>query len=79
MDTYGWILFQQSKYIEAEKWIAKALAISSESGEVLEHMGDVQFKLNKPDEALKYWKKAKDAGKESPILERKIAEKTWYE
>ena len=79
MDTYGWILFQQSKYIEAEKWIAKALAISSESGEVLEHMGDVQFKLNKPDEALKYWKKAKDAGKESLILERKIAEKTWYE
>lgn len=42
MDTYGWILFQQGNYTEAEVWIAKSLKISGDkNGTLLEHYGDV--------------------------------------
>ncbi len=73
MDTYGWILFQQEKYKEAEEWLARAAKNVSKRPNVLEHYGDVLFKLNKVDEALKYWQLAKEAGGNSENLLKKIA------
>ncbi len=74
-DTYGWILYQQGNYKEAEQWIKKALSNGGDSsGTVLEHYGDVQFRLNNREVALEYWKKAKDIGEYSDKLEEKINE-----
>lgn len=70
-DTYGWILFQQGNYEEAKTWIEKAYK-QEPSPEVVEHLGDVYFKLGKPDEARKYWQEAKEKGGQSPELDAKI-------
>lgn len=75
-DTYGWILYQQGKFVEAEKWIKKSLSNGGEnSGTVLEHYGDVIYKLNKEDaRALEYWNRAKLTGEYSDSLDKKIKE-----
>ena len=70
LDTYGWVLYKQGKYNEAEKWIKKAAGISPD-GEILEHYGDVLYKLGKKDEAKIQWEKAREAGSELN-LERKL-------
>ena len=44
-----------------------------------EHYGDIMFQLGDTDTAIKNWKKAKDNGGGSPILERKINEKKYVE
>ncbi len=74
MDTYGWILYRQAKYTEAEEWIKKALA-GDPSAEVNEHYGDVLYKLNRVDEAIQYWQKAKSLGSDNPQIDKMINEK----
>jgi Tfp pilus assembly protein PilF len=75
-DTYGWILYQQGNYEEAEKWIKKSLNNGgNNSGTVLEHYGDVLHELDKDDNrAMEYWKRAKETGEYSDKLEEKIKE-----
>lgn len=75
MDTYGWILYQQKRYSEAEVWLSKAAGLGPKNPTILEHYGDVLFKLNKPEEALKRWNEAKEAGGNSDELIKKIKEK----
>jgi predicted Zn-dependent protease len=79
IDTYGWILFQLEKYKEAEIWLAKASKMGAKNPVILEHYGDVLFKLNKVEDALYIWNEAKKAGSGSIQLEKKIADKSWYE
>jgi tetratricopeptide (TPR) repeat protein len=79
-DTYAWILFKQKKYAEAKIWMEKALAHNKDNSPVqYEHYGDIIFQLGEADAALQNWKKAKDNGGGSPILERKINEKKYVE
>ncbi len=79
-DTYAWILYASAKYHEAKEWIEKAIANGGEKNAViLEHYGDILFKLNEKNKALEYWMKAKEAGKGSDFLEKKINEKTLFE
>ncbi len=75
-DTYGWILYQQGNYEEAEKWIKKSLNNGgNNSGTVLEHYGDVLHELDKDDNrAMEFWKRAKETGEHSDKLEEKIKE-----
>lgn len=72
MDTYGWILYQSGKYKEAEDWLMRAAKKENKRPVILEHYGDVLFKLGKPEEALKLWQQAKDAGGNSESLLKKI-------
>ena len=74
LDTYGWILYQQGKYKEAEVWLARAVKIGNKSA-IAEHYGDVLYKLDRKEEALKYWMDAKEAGAGSEFLDKKIADK----
>ena len=74
LDTYGWILYQQGKYKEAEDWLSRAIKIGTK-GAIAEHYGDVLYKLDRKDEALQYWIKAKETGGGSELLDKKIAEK----
>jgi len=75
MDTYGWILFQQKKYKDAEIWLGDAAKLGPKNPNILEHYGDVLFKLNKVDEAFTQWNNAKQAGGNSETLLKKIKEK----
>ncbi len=80
MDTYGWALFRAEKFVEARKWIQKALHTGgSNSGEVLEHMGDVLFHMEKKEQALRFWEDAKLKGGGSKVLDKKIEEKKYLE
>ncbi|MCD6018107.1 MAG: hypothetical protein K0S53_1228 [Bacteroidetes bacterium] len=74
IDTYGWILYQQGKYKEAEEWLSRAVKLGSKSA-ISEHYGDVLYKLDRKEEALKYWQEAKTAGGGSELLDKKISEK----
>jgi tetratricopeptide (TPR) repeat protein len=79
-DTYGWILYQMKKYEDAKIWIGKALANGgSDNGTLLEHYGDVLFRLNDIDNAIKYWMDAKKVGGASDFIDKKIADKKLYE
>lgn len=79
-DTLGWVYFKQGRYYEAKEWIGKAVSGNEEpSGVILEHFGDVLFKLNRVDEAVKYWEKAKEAGEASDKLPQKIIDRKLHE
>ncbi|HSV87497.1 MAG TPA: tetratricopeptide repeat protein [Bacteroidales bacterium] len=79
-DTLGWVYFKQGRYTEAKKWIGKALLSSEEpNGVILEHFGDVLFRLNNVDEAVEYWIKAKEAGDASDLLPQKIIDRILHE
>jgi Tfp pilus assembly protein PilF len=80
-DTYGWIFFMQGNYPAAREWILKAITNPAEepSAEVLEHYGDVLYKLGDTASAIEYWIKAKSKGPGSPTLDKKIADKKYYQ
>lgn len=79
-DTYGWIMYKMGKYSDAKIWIEKAIANTpGKSGTLLEHYGDVLFKLGDTIKALEYWQQAKDAGDGSEFLDKKIQEKKLFD
>ena len=79
-DTYGWIMYKQGNYKDVKVWIEKALANTpGKSGTLLEHYGDVLFKLGENIKALEYWQQAKDAGDASELLDRKLQEKKLFD
>lgn len=79
-DTYGWILFVMGKYEDAKKWLQMALdSGGAENGTILEHMGDVMFKLGDTNSAVDYWKRAKEKGETSELIDKKISDRKFYE
>lgn len=79
-DTYAWILFKQKNYTEAKVWMEKALLHDKDHSAVeAEHYGDIMFHLGDTNAAVQNWKKAKQYGGVSPVLERKINEKKYIE
>jgi tetratricopeptide (TPR) repeat protein len=79
-DTYAWILFKQKNYAEAKVWMEKALSHDkSHSAVQAEHYGDIMFYLGDTDAAVQNWKKAKEYGGDSQLLERKINERKYVE
>lgn len=79
LDTYGWIKFKQKEYKEAVDVLKKAATKSPEDSDILEHLGDAYAQTGAKEEALKYWTKAKDFGSRSSTLDKKIADKRYYE
>lgn len=78
-DTYAWILFRLERYKEANEWIDKAIKNDNEkSGLLLEHKGDILFKLDKKKEAINFWKKASDKPDVTEELKQKIKEGESY-
>ena len=78
LDTYGWILYIAKDYKDARKYLAKAVA-KKPSGTILEHYGDVLFKLGDTEQAIEQWQKAKSKGGTSKLIDKKIADKKLYE
>ena len=79
-DTYGWVLYQLGYYEEAKVWIEKAIENGADSNPViLEHYGDILWRLGDKDKANSFWLKAKEAGKGSEFLDKKVEGKMLYE
>jgi tetratricopeptide (TPR) repeat protein len=79
-DTYAWVLYELKEYELAKEWLLKALLNGSDkSAVVVEHYGDILYRLGEVYEALNQWKKAKELGDASEFLDKKIKEGKLYE
>jgi tetratricopeptide (TPR) repeat protein len=79
-DTYAWILYKSGNYKGAKEWEDKSLSNGGEKdAAILEHYGDILFKLGEKDNAVGYWKKAVDAGSKGALLNKKIQDKQLYD
>jgi len=73
LDTYSWVLFNMKQYKDALHFVEKAIENGGDKSEVIiEHYGDILFKSGKKDKAILNWKKSKELGNNSEILEQKI-------
>lgn len=73
LDTKAWILYKLGRYSEAKDVMRKALIFGgNESDTILEHYGDILFKLNDIDSANMYWRMAYDKGNRSDDLLKKL-------
>lgn len=73
LDTYAWILYKLERYEEAKKYIEKAINNGGvDSDVIVEHFGDILFKLGEIDRAVELWKLSKGMGNKSKELENKI-------
>ena len=80
VDTYGWILYKQGKFSEAKTWIGKAMRFGGrESTTIVEHYGDILYKLDDINGALENWERAKALGSRGADLDYKIENKRMRE
>lgn len=80
LDTYAWIFFMQGNYTLAKIYIESALEKDkTNSGELVDHYGDILFMSGDKAKAVEQWKKAKELGKKSEVLDRKITEEKYIE
>lgn len=80
LDTHGWVWFQMANYEKALPFLLKAFQLSLDpSAEIIEHLGDVYFKLGNKKEAIKYWKMAFKKNSQRKLLEKKIEKKEYLE
>ena len=80
LDTWAWVLFKSGNYQTAAIKMEEALANSQVAGgEMLEHYGDILWKLDRKEEALTFWQRAQTAGDGSDLLDKKIKNNKYYE
>lgn len=80
LDTYAWIFFVQGNYTLAKIYIESALEKDkTKSAELVDHYGDILYMTGDKDKAVEQWKKARELGKESEVLDRKIIEGKYIE
>jgi tetratricopeptide (TPR) repeat protein len=73
LDTLAWVLYQLDRYAEAATTLEEALKFEKDpSGVLMEHYGDILFRLGKVDDAVSWWKKAKESPEGSEHLVQKI-------
>lgn len=71
LDTYAWILFELGRYTQAKVFIDTALQHGGlESGVVVEHAGDIYWKVGEKDKALELWVEADKLGAGAKIKEK---------
>ena len=73
LDTIGWVHYKLGNYIEAERYVRKAIDRGEASAVVHEHLGDVYFKLGQIEKAVEWWKKALEKDPENKGLKEKIS------
>jgi tetratricopeptide (TPR) repeat protein len=79
LDSLGWVLFKQKKYVEAEQYLREAVKDKDgQNIEIFDHLGDVLLARNKKKAAIHAWKHAIDSAgevKREQDLKAKIEEK----
>lgn len=79
LDTYAWILFKLKRYEEAKAYAEKIISLNEEmSSVVLHHIGDIFAKCGNMEKAVEFWEKAREAGDETKILNKKIKKRKYY-
>ena len=79
LDTHAWVLFVRGEYKEARVYIEKAINDEDVSGTIIEHYGDILFKLGEVDSAVIQWQRAKGMDETSELIDKKIADRKLYE
>ena len=80
IDTYAWIFFVEENYSLAKFYIESAMLNGGDkSEEIVDHYGDILYKTGNVEKAITQWEKALELGKNTEIVKRKIADKTYYE
>jgi len=73
LDTYAWILYKLERYQDALFYIKKAFENGGvDSKVIVEHYGDVLFKVGNIDAAVEIWKLSVEMGNDSKELKEKI-------
>jgi len=75
--TWALLLMQKNELDKALQTIKKAYVIQPENIHVLEIYGDILFHTSDVDAAVLHWQKSKSNGNISPVLERKITQKSF--
>jgi tetratricopeptide (TPR) repeat protein len=80
LDTHAWVYYQLKQYDKARNILEKAIKQTNDAdGTILEHYGDVLFRLNRKEEAVQQWKKAKAKNSTSELIDKKIQDQKLYE
>ena len=80
LDTYAWIFFVQGNFILAKLYIEQAISRDrSGSAELADHYGDILYMTGEKEKAVEQWEKARESGKKTATLDKKIAERTYFE
>ena len=58
LDTLGWVEYKRNNYNSAVYFLEKSVSILPRSAEVIDHLGDCYFMLNRKKEAIFEWNKA---------------------
>lgn len=77
LDTYAWILYKQKSYSLAKFYIERAIdnMNKEEDNSVLfDHCGDILWANGEKEKAVEMWRKAQEAGMDTEVLRKKIAE-----
>jgi tetratricopeptide (TPR) repeat protein len=77
LDTYAWILYKLERYQDALFYIKRAFERGgAESVVIVEHYGDILYKVGNVDAAIQLWKLSKELGNKSKQLVEKIEKKS---
>ena len=77
LDTYAWILYKLERYEDALLYIKQAFENGGDKSDVIvEHYGDIQFKVGNIEAAVKLWEMAKEMGSTSEALLEKIEKRS---
>jgi tetratricopeptide (TPR) repeat protein len=80
LDTYAWIFFIQGNFMLAKIYIESAISKDrTGSAELADHYGDILYKSGDREKAVEQWKKAKELGKKTATVDKKIAEESYFE
>lgn len=72
LDTLGWIFYQRGQYNEALIHIQKASTLIPDDPTIIEHLGDIALKQNRPEDAVNFWKQSYKDDPENEVLRNKI-------
>jgi len=73
LDTHAWVLFKMGSFSDAKRAMEKALQHGGrESAVIVEHYGDILFRLGDKEAAMTEWQNAKEIGEGSEQLLEKI-------
>ncbi len=78
LDTHAWVLYMLGEYEQARKVIEKAIQ-GNTSGTIIEHYGDILYKLGDVEGAVIQWQRAKGMDETSDLIDKKIADRKLYE
>ncbi|AFK02783.1 Tetratricopeptide TPR_1 repeat-containing protein [Emticicia oligotrophica DSM 17448] len=80
LDTHAWVLYMMKEYQKAREFLERAIKQDKGvSGTIVEHYGDVLYRLGEKEKALEQWKKARQMGENSTNIDKKIQSGTLVE